>query len=66
MLFMPDKFKVTLLQLRKTTTFKNQQTKRIYIRYSTTSTVSAATLYISRNAFYVLNNMQEKQKQALI
>ena len=42
MLSMPDKFKVRT-QVRKTTTFKSQETK---IRYSTTSPVPAATLYI--------------------
>ena len=30
MLSMPDKFKVNLLQVRKITTFKSQQTKKIY------------------------------------
>ena len=44
---------------------ENKVEKR-QIRYSTMSNVPAAALYIWWSGFYVINNMQEKQKQALI
>ena len=48
MLFMLDKFKITLLQVQKTTTFKSQQNKKIYEIFHNVNCVSSYVICLIR------------------